>query len=157
MMCGSFHVHGMKRIAAEEHVYNIVFHHGDTFVLLLLPLLLLSRELRIFYSPQCAGLTPINQQMGVGFPHRAGRHLRGGPLFSSSGCWSCRYMKAFLTHGWDLYLPGCGGTSTLARGAQLSHRAGSEPQPISHQWMGVGFPHRAGRYRPRGSSHSSPG
>ena len=30
---------------------------------------------------------------------------------------------------------------------QLSQRAGSmSPEPISHQWMGVWFPHRAGRW-----------
>ena len=32
-----------------------------------------------------------------------------------------------------------------------------EPQPISSQPVWLGFPHRAGRYRPEGSAFSSPG
>ena len=48
-------------------------------------------------------------------------------------------MEGFLSRGWELILPGCGGTSALARG-QLSLRAGSmssSPSAII-QW-GWGF------------------
>ena len=37
---------------------------------------------------------------------------------------------------------------TLARGSTLAARWLFEPQPISNLWVGVRFPHRAGRYRP---------
>ena len=44
-------------------------------------------------------------------------------------------MEGFLTQGWELILPGCGGTSALARGATLAARWLHEPQPISnHSW-----------------------
>ena len=33
----------------------------------------------------------------------------------------------------------------------------NEPQPISNQPMGLGFPHRAGQYRPGGSPFFVPG
>ena len=42
-------------------------------------------------------------------------------------------MEVFLTRGWELALPGCSGTSTLARGATLAARWLHEPQPISNQ------------------------
>ena len=51
----------------------------------------------------------------------------------------------------DLILPGCGWTSTLAPGATFAASCLYEPQPVSTQWMGVGFPHCAGQYRPGGS------
>ena len=42
--------------------------------------------------------------------------------------------------GWELILPGCGGTSALARGATLAARWLHEPQPISnHPEWGWGF------------------
>ena len=44
----------------------------------------------------------------------------------------------------------------LSRGAALAARWLHEPQPISHQPMGLGFPHCAGRFRSRRSSFSSP-
>ena len=56
--------------------------------------------------------------------------------------------KDFLVRGWELILPGCGGTSTLARGATFAVGWLHEPQPISNQPVGLGFPHRAGRERP---------
>ena len=46
---------------------------------------------------------------------------------------------------------------TLAIGATLASRWPHEPQPISNQPVGLRFPHPAGRYRPEGSSFSSPG
>ena len=68
-------------------------------------------------------------------------------------------MEGFLTRGWELIPPGCGGTSALARGAPLVARWLHEPQPIScgDDPVGLGFPHFAGRYRPGGSAFSSPG
>ena len=66
-------------------------------------------------------------------------------------------MEGFLTQGWELILPGCGGTSALAREATLAARWLHEPQPISNQPVELGFPHLAGRYRPGRFSLSSPG
>ena len=51
--------------------------------------------------------------------------------------------------GWDIVLPGCGGTSMLSRGATLAARWLHEPQPISNQRVGLGFPYRAGGIAPR--------
>ena len=58
--------------------------------------------------------------------------------------------------GSEPIFPGCGGTSTLSRGATLAARWLHEPQPISNQSVGLGFPHPAGgidpgdlRFRPR--------
>ena len=101
---------------------------------------------------------PISDHpVGLGFPHRPGRYRSGRSLFSSPGCWSCRGMERFLTRGQNLILPGCGGTSTLARDATLAARWLHEPRPISNQPVVLGFPHPAGRYRLRGSPFSSPG
>ena len=67
-------------------------------------------------------------------------------------------MNGFLIRRCNFIVPGCGGTSTLARGAKLAARCLHEPQPISIQWMGAGCPHCAGRYPPEGSlSFSSQG
>ena len=108
---------------------------------------------RWLHEPQ-----PIsNQPVGLGFPHPAGRYRPGGSAFSSPGCWSCRDMEGFLTRGWELILPGCGGTSALARGATLAARWLHERHPISNHPVGLGFPHPAGQYLPGGSSFSSPG
>ena len=92
-------------------------------------------------------------QLGWGGPHRAGRHQPGGSAISSSGCRSCRRMEGFQIRRWDIVFPGCGEISTLP---QFSPRAGSMGQSVSDQRMGVGFLHRSGRYRPEGSSFSSP-
>ena len=101
-------------------------------------------------------LQPISSQpLGLRFPRLAGRYRPGGSAFSSPGSWRCRDMDLFVTRGCEI-LPGCGGTSALARGATLAARWLHEPQPISNHPMGLGFPHPAGRYRPRGSSFSSP-
>ena len=89
-----------------------------------------------------------NQPVGFGFPHPARRYRPAGSPFSSRGCWGCRDMEGFLIWGWEHILPGCGGTSALARGATLAARWLHEPQPISNHPVGLGFPHRAGRYRP---------
>ena len=47
-------------------------------------------------------------------------------------------MEGFLIRGWELILPGCGGTSALARGATLAERWLHEPQSAITQW-GWGF------------------
>ena len=61
-----------------------------------------------------------------------------------------------MIRGWELILPGCGGTPTSARGATLDARRLHEPQEISNQPDGLGFSHLAGgidpgdlRFRPR--------
>ena len=66
-------------------------------------------------------------------------------------------MEGFLIRGWEIILPGCGGTSALARGVTLIARWLHEPQPISNHPVGLEFPHRAGRYRPGRSLFSFPG
>ena len=102
-------------------------------------------------------LQPIsNQPVGLGFTYRAGHYRPGGSPFSSVGV-SYRDMEGFRIRGYDPILPGCGETSTLARGATLAARWLHEPQPIRNQPVGLGFPHDAGRYRPGGSPFSSPG
>ena len=84
-------------------------------------------------------------------------------------------MEGILIRAWDFILPVYGATSTLAQGATLAARwlheplpisnqpVGSvaarwlhEPQPVSNQLVGLGFPHRAQRYRSGGSAFSSP-
>ena len=45
----------------------------------------------------------------------------------------------------------------MARGATLAARWLHEPQPISNQPVGLGFPHPAGRCRPGGSAFYFPG
>ena len=102
-------------------------------------------------EPQPIGNHPV----GLGFPQRAGRYQPEGSAFSSPGWWSCTDMDGFLIRGLEIILPGCGGTSSLARGATLATRSLHEPQPISNHPVGLGFPHPAGRYRPGGSAFSS--
>ena len=48
-------------------------------------------------------------------------------------------MEYFLTRGWEIILPECGGTSALARGATLDARWLHEPEPISNPQWGWGF------------------
>ena len=94
---------------------------------------------------------PINNHpVGLGFPHLAGRYRPGAFAFASLRCWSRKDMQGFLVRVWEIILPGCGGTSWLARGAILAARRLHKPQPISNHPVGLGFPHPAGRYRPGG-------
>ena len=65
-------------------------------------------------------------------------------------------MEGFLIRGWELILPGCGGTAALA-GATLAALWLHEPKAISIHPAGYKFPLSAGRYRPGGSAFSSPG
>ena len=97
-----------------------------------------------------------NQPMRLGFPTSAERYRPGESSFLSPVWCSCKDMAGFLIRGWELILPGCGGTLTLARGATLPARWLHEPQPISNQPVGLGCPHLAERYRPGGSASSSP-
>ena len=108
---------------------------------------------RWLHEPQ----TISNQPVGSGFPHLAERYRPGGSAFSSPGCWSCRCMKEFLTRGWEIIIPGFGRTTALSRGATLAACWLHEPQLISNQPVGLGFPHPAVRYRPGGSAFSSSG
>ena len=48
-------------------------------------------------------------------------------------------MERFLIRRGGPILPGCGGTSALARGAILAARWLHEPQPISNQLVAWGF------------------
>ena len=48
-------------------------------------------------------------------------------------------MEGFLIRGWEIILPGRGGTSALARGATLAAFWHHEPQPISNHPTGLGF------------------
>ena len=99
-----------------------------------------------------------NRPVGLGLLHPARRYQPGGSALPSPVCWSCTNGEGFLIRRWERILPGCGETSALAQGETLAARWLHEPQPISNQPVGLGFPHRAGRYRPAGgSSFSSPG
>ena len=107
---------------------------------------------RWLHEPQSTMVYPE-----LGFPHRVGRYRPVGSPSWSPVCWKCRGMEGFLIRGWDLNLPVSGATSILARGATLAALWLHEPQPISNHPVGLGFPHRAGRYRPGGSPFSSRG
>ena len=48
-------------------------------------------------------------------------------------------MEGLLTRGWERILPGCGGTSALARGATLAARSLQEPQLSQITQWGWGF------------------
>ena len=61
-----------------------------------------------------------------------------------------------MIRGWE-HLPGCSGASALSRGEALTACWLHEPHSISNHPVGLRFPHLAGRYRPGGSSFSSPG
>ena len=73
------------------------------------------------------------------------------------GRWTCRDTEGFLIRGWELILPGCGGTSALARGATLAARGRHEPHRISCQPERLGFPNTARQDRPGQSPFSSLG
>ena len=79
--------------------------------------------------------SPANQRPGSGASHRVGQFRPGGSPFSSPGCRSCKCMEVFLIWGWKLSSPGCAGSMY-------------DPQHISDRPVGLGFPHRAGRFDP---------
>ena len=58
-------------------------------------------------------------------------------------------MEGSLTRAYKTILHGCGGTSTLARGATLDARWLHEPQPISNQKWGLGSQTLRGGIGPR--------
>ena len=66
-------------------------------------------------------------------------------------------MGGFLNRGWELILPGCGGTSALAHGATLAARRLHEPQAIRNHPVRLRVRRPAGRYRPGVSAFSTPG
>ena len=99
----------------------------------------------------------MGQWMRVGSSHRGRGYQLGRTQFSPSGCWICTCIEVFLIRKWCLILPTCGGTSTLVRGEIIAARKLHEPQPISDQWMGVGFSHRAERNRSLGFTFFVPG
>ena len=117
---------------------------------------MLSREealaARWLHEPQ-----PIsNQPVGLEFAHFTKRYRLEGSAFSSPESWSCRDMDGFLIRGWEMVLPGCGGTSILSREATIGARWLHEPQPISNQSVRWGlYAARGGidpgdlRFRPR--------
>ena len=107
---------------------------------------------RWFHEPQPRGNMPV----GLGFPHLAGRHQPGGSAFSAPGYLIRRDIERFLNRGWEIILPGCGGTSALLRGATLAACWLHERQPISNHPVGLGFPYPAGRHRPGRSAFTSP-
>ena len=80
--------------------------------------------------------------MELGFPHRAGRYRLGGPPFSSPIRRRCGDTEIYPIREWDLILPWW--------------RCLYEPQPVSDRSRGVGFPHRAERYRLGGPPFLSP-
>ena len=69
----------------------------------------------------------------LGVPHCAGRYRPGRRPLLSSVCCSGICMEIFRIRGWN----------PIFRGWRWLH----EPQPISNQPVGLGFPHRAGRHR----------
>ena len=106
---------------------------------------------RWLHEPQ-----PIsNHPVGLGFPHLAGRYQPGGSAFSYPG-WSRRDMEGILIRGSKIILPGCAGTSALAREATLGARWLHEPHPQPASGAGVSTP-CAGRYRPGRSAFTSLG
>ena len=101
--------------------------------------------------------TISNHPVGLGSPHTP-RHYRPGKCaFSSTGFLSCRDIEGHLNRGRELIFFGCGGTLASPRGATLAARWLHEPQQIGNHPVELGFPHTAGRHRPRGSAFSSPG
>ena len=65
-------------------------------------------------------------------------------------------MQGFMIRDWGLILPGRDATSTSALQDTPAARWLDDPQPTSNQPVGLGFPHRAKRYRPGRFSFSSP-
>ena len=72
---------------------------------------------------------PISNQLA--WCYRAGWSLPAGSAYTSPCCWSCRYMEVLIREG-EHILPGCGGTSVLARGVTLAARGLHEPHPIGN-------------------------
>ena len=100
-------------------------------------------------------------QVGLGFPHRAGRYRPGRSLISSPVRLSSIDVEISVNRGRDPILPKCGATVTFPRPTTLVER------PAPPHWMivgvgtpltngvpgkkwkqptGLGFPHRADRH-----------
>ena len=98
----------------------------------------------------------LNLSVGLGF-HTLRGGIDSGVSVFVQGCWSCKCTEEVMIRGWYHIMLGCGGTS-ICLGGKLSPRTGTmSPSQISNQSLGVGIPHLAGRYRPRGCLFSSPG
>ena len=80
--------------------------------------------------------------VGLVFPHRAGR-FRPGASPLSPVCRVVNGLEDFLSRDGNLSSPGCAGILY-------------DSQSVSDRPVGLGFPHRAGRFRPGGSPFSSP-
>ena len=91
--------------------------------------------------------SPANQRSAceAGVSKPCGAVSTRGTSGSSPGCRSCRCMEVFVIRGWRPILPGK---------RWLYVRA---PGPISDRPVGLGFPHRAGRFRGGGSPFLFPG
>ena len=84
-----------------------------------------------------------NQPVGLGFHIVRGDIDTGGYRFRRQIGWSRSRLEGFLIWGWGVILPGW--------------RWQYEPQPISNQPVGLGFPHCAGWCRPEGTTVFIPG
>ena len=89
-----------------------------------------------------------NGAVELGFPHRAESYRAKESSRSSVGCRSCRDLEGLLIRRWDCVLPGCGGNLALARLVTLAARWLQELQSTSNLPVGLGSPHRTGRYYP---------
>ena len=129
------------------------------------------------------GTGSMNPRLGV--LHRAGRYRPWEPPCSSPVCWNCRCMVGFLVREWDLIFPGWCSLYKPQAGVVTPWEAVSTRRPpfsppvccscicmeafaiwgrerilleggTKSMNLRLGFPRRAGRYRPRGPPFSSP-
>ena len=103
------------------------------------------------HEPQAISIHPD----GFGRPHAAGS-IDPGDVRYRPRVVKVVDMEGFLNRGWELILPGCGGTSALARGATLAALWLREPQAIRNHPVELRVPRPAGRYRPGVSAFSTP-
>ena len=109
-------------------------------------------------APWLHGPQPISHYpVRLGFSHPEGRYRPEGSTFSSPDFSWFRNIKLFLTREREIIVPRFGGISTWAREEAFAARWLRGPQSITHYPVGLGFPHPEGRYRPEGSTFSSPG
>ena len=96
-------------------------------------------------------------QWGWVFHTVQGGIFPGGLRFRPRVVGVVEIWKDLLSRDGNLSSPGAAGSRPWPEG-QLSPRVGFMcPNQISNQPVGLGFPHRAEQYRPRGSPFSSPG
>ena len=94
--------------------------------------------------------------MGLGLQHPAGRYRPRGCAFSAPACSCNKDTEQRLIRGWEVILPGYGGTSALARGASRAAPWVHGPSQSSITHWGWGFHTLLGsidagdlRFRPR--------